>query len=90
VYEHMYKWAQQEPLNQKTQPPGYEKYLKRLLDGEVVRLLGLLEDDLQHISSLESTHVAVLKQLDVGLLPHLFDDRRGHLCRNGMNGETPR
>lgn len=40
VYEHMYKWAQKEPLNQApyaTQPPGYEKYLKRLLNGEVLQ-----------------------------------------------------
>lgn len=36
----MYKWAQQEPLNNppyNVQPPGYEKYLKRLLSGEVLQ-----------------------------------------------------
>jgi len=40
VYEHMYQWAQKEPLNNppfSVQPPGYEKYLKKLLTGEVIQ-----------------------------------------------------
>jgi acyl-CoA oxidase len=34
-YEHMYAWAQKEPLNQRAAPPGYEEYLKPLLSGQV-------------------------------------------------------
>ncbi len=35
-YEHMYEWAQKEPLNAHHQPPGYHEHLKPLLSGQVI------------------------------------------------------
>ncbi|KAL6074611.1 Acyl-coenzyme A oxidase (Acyl-CoA oxidase) [Balamuthia mandrillaris] len=35
VYEHLFHWAKENPLNAHHQPPGYQEYLKPLLTGKV-------------------------------------------------------
>jgi len=36
VYRHLFEWAKRAPMNQGLTPPGYEEYLKPLLNGEVM------------------------------------------------------
>lgn len=39
VYEHLMKWAESCPMNRRETPPGYEKYLRPLLKGQITAKL---------------------------------------------------